>query len=194
MDKKWLEQQVKELKLEESIRIEEIPNLDLYMDQIITLFEDKLSHTKRYEDDKLLTKTMINNYTKDKVIMPTVKKKYTKDHIMLMILLYQFKSIVSIGDIKDLFSVLKEDGDINSKKLKSLYQGYLNAKEKEQGYFELGIGKRVDMINEQMKNLEEDEELEEALLVCTLIEQANYHKRLAEKIIDTRLKTRDHSS
>ena len=78
MDKEIL-QMIEELQLKATIEINSIPNLDLYMDQVITLFEDKLGHTKRYEEDKLLTKTMINNYTKDKLLMPAVKKKYTKE-------------------------------------------------------------------------------------------------------------------
>ena len=43
----------------------DIPNIDLYMDQVTTFMEEQLSSTKRYEDDKILTKTMINNYAKN---------------------------------------------------------------------------------------------------------------------------------
>ena len=42
------------------IKPEEIPNIDLYMDQVTTFMEKNLSSTKRYEEDKILTKTMIN--------------------------------------------------------------------------------------------------------------------------------------
>lgn len=185
MDINWLQEQVRGLELEKGIEIQDIPDIDLYMDQLITLFENKLKHTKRYEEDKLLTKTMINNYTKDKVIMPAVKKKYTKDHIILMVLLYQFKSVTSIGDIKELFSLIKEEEGISHKKLTALFEAYKGCKEKEIGYFNLGIEKRVEEVNEQMHKIgENNEELETALLVATLLEQANYHKRLAEKIID----------
>ena len=58
---------LEELNLNEQIELKEIPSIDLYMDQVITLFENNLSHSKRYDEDKLLTKTMINNYTKDKL-------------------------------------------------------------------------------------------------------------------------------
>ena len=81
MNQETLLQMIENLQLQETIESSSIPNLDLYMDQVITLFEEKLGHTKRYKDDKLLTKTMINNYTKDKLLMPAVKKKYTKDQI-----------------------------------------------------------------------------------------------------------------
>ncbi|MDA3730969.1 DUF1836 domain-containing protein [Niameybacter massiliensis] len=189
MEKKWLEEQVASLRLDEHMALEDIPNLDLYMDQLITLFESNLSHTKRHEDDKLLTKTMINNYTKDKVLMPAHKKKYTKDHIVLMLLLYQLKSIISISDIKDVFSVLKQEDNIDSETLTNLYKACLNSREKEMSYFELGIEKRVDTVNEELDKWGiKDEKIGAALLVFTLIEQAIYHKRLAEIIIDKCIK------
>lgn len=191
MDYSWLEDQVKALDLDESIHLRDIPSIDLYMDQLITLFESKLSHTKRYEEDKLLTKTMINNYTKDKVIMPAIKKKYTKEHIMLMVLLYQLKSVISIGDIKDTFSLLKEDEGVNTEKLKVLFEAYQRCKEKEIQYFQVGIEKRVDAINEEMQMIGmEDDDIQTALLVFSLIEQANYHKRLAERIIDIKIRNK----
>ena len=41
----------------------DIPNIDLYMDQVTTFMEEQLSSTKRYEDDKILTKTIIMRKT-----------------------------------------------------------------------------------------------------------------------------------
>ena len=61
------------------IHPEEIPNIDLYMDQVTTFMETQLRSTKRYEQDKILTKTMINNYAKNHLLPPPVKKKYSKD-------------------------------------------------------------------------------------------------------------------
>ncbi|NFF61673.1 DUF1836 domain-containing protein, partial [Clostridium botulinum] len=79
---------IKELHLEDDLNLSDIPDLDLYMDQVITLFDDKLKHLKRNENDKILTKTMINNYTKAKILIPPNKKKYNKNHIILLILIY----------------------------------------------------------------------------------------------------------
>ena len=104
MDLDTIDSMIKSLKLDELIELESIPNIDLYMDQVITLFDEKLGYTKRKEDDKLLTKTMINNYIKDKLLMPAKKKKYTKEHIILMILLYEMKQILTISDIKSIFN------------------------------------------------------------------------------------------
>ena len=56
------------------IKPEDIPNIDLYMDQVTTFMEEQLVSSKRYTDDKILTKTMINNYAKNKLLPPPEKK------------------------------------------------------------------------------------------------------------------------
>ena len=61
------------------VRPDDIPNIDLYMDQVTTFMEKELASSKRHEDDKILTKTMINNYAKNNLLPPPVKKKYSKD-------------------------------------------------------------------------------------------------------------------
>ena len=80
---------------------EEIPKIDLYMDQVLTFMTERLKRTARKSDaDKLLTKTMINNYVKNKVMIPHVKKKYGRDHILLLMVIYYMKSFLSIDDIR----------------------------------------------------------------------------------------------
>ena len=54
----------------EHVKAEDIPNIELYMDQVTTFMESHLSKTKRYDDDKILTKTMINNYAKNNILPP----------------------------------------------------------------------------------------------------------------------------
>ncbi len=185
MTQEWIEGRIQALALEKGISLQDIPDIDLYMDQLITLFENKLQHTKRHEGDKLLTKTMINNYTKDKVIMPAQKKKYTREHIMLMSLLYQFKSIVSLGDIKELFSLVKDEECLQSEKFQVLFEAYQVQKKNERQLFCDGVHHRIDTISTYMKEIDSaDEDVEVALLVATLLEQANYHKRLAESVLD----------
>ncbi len=78
----------------------EIPTIDLYMDQIITFIEEKYDAKRRKPDEKLLTKTMINNYSKEGLIKPVKGKKYTKEQIMQMLLVYEMKNTLSIGEIK----------------------------------------------------------------------------------------------
>ena len=62
----------------EYIKPEDIPNIDLYMDQVTTFMDEHLSTMRRYDSDKILTKTMINNYAKNNLLPPPVKKKNSK--------------------------------------------------------------------------------------------------------------------
>ena len=66
----------------------DVPNIDLYMDQVTTFMDEHLSDVKRYEDDKILTKTMINNYTKNDLLPPPVKEKNILKSIYMFLLLY----------------------------------------------------------------------------------------------------------
>ena len=90
------------------IHADEIPNIDLYMDQVTTFMDSQLSSTRRYEQDKILTKTMINNYAKNNLLPPPVRKKYTKEHVLILIFIYYFKNILSIKDIEMLLHPLTE--------------------------------------------------------------------------------------
>ena len=75
------------------VRSEDIPNIELYMDQVTSFMDEQLSSSKRYDDDKILTKTMINNYAKNNLLPPPVKKKYSKEHVVVMIFIYYFKNM-----------------------------------------------------------------------------------------------------
>lgn len=222
VENKEINEIIETLKLDEVIEPQSIPNLDLYMDQVITLFEEKLTHTKRNEEDKLLTKTMINNYAKDKLLMPAKKKKYTREHIILMILLYEMKQILTISDIKALFGTIVKEDHVNAKKLEEIYQIYLTLKKKGIDDFKqqvekvrLGLGQQLEESSLAILENKEVEEtgrgvaeslgvdnksettsqtqkvepkIEDMLLVIMLTQRANYYKRLAEKIIDEKIK------
>ena len=90
------------------IHSRDIPNIELYMDQVTTFMDQHLSHGKRRDEDKILTKTMINNYAKNNLLPPPVKKKYSRDHLILLAFIYYFKGFLSIGDIQVLLSPLSE--------------------------------------------------------------------------------------
>jgi len=86
------------------IRAEDLPNIHLYMDQVTTLMEEELAFTKRNAEDKVLTKTMINNYAKNNVLPPPEKKKYSKDQLLILILIYYLKNVLVIRDIDKILS------------------------------------------------------------------------------------------
>ena len=90
------------------VSLEDIPRIDLYMDQVTTFMEQHLADAKRKPDDKILTKTMINNYAKNKLLPPPDKKKYSKEHMLLLVFIYYFKSVLPLGDIQALLGPLCE--------------------------------------------------------------------------------------
>ena len=89
---------------------DQIPELDLYIDQILMLFEDKLGETRRREKDKILTKSMVNNYSKEKMIRPMRGKKYSREQILQILIICNLKNVLSIGDIKQVMTLLMEEG------------------------------------------------------------------------------------
>lgn len=91
----------------------QIPAIDLYMDQIITLIEGHYEANRRHANDKLLTKTMINNYSKEGLISPVKGKKYTHEHIMQMLFVYTMKNSISIGEIKTALQHAYNDDDFD---------------------------------------------------------------------------------
>ena len=90
------------------VKPEDIPDIDLYVDQVTTFIDSHLESVKRSPEDKLLSKTMINNYTKNHVLPSPDKKKYSRDHLLMLIYIYYFKSFLSIKDIQTLLKPITE--------------------------------------------------------------------------------------
>ncbi len=126
-----LDQIVSSVLSDEDMRVEDIPNLDLYMDQIITLFDEKIRRAPA-ADGRVLTKTMINNYSKDGLIKPIRGKKYTREQILQMLVIYNLKQTLSIGEIKQFMQELYGEGGYEKndrrEELSSMYNTYLEHK------------------------------------------------------------------
>lgn len=80
----------------------DVPRIDLYMDQILTLVDEGLAGNKRSAEDKLLTKTMVNNYSKEHLIMPVKGKKYSREQVMQLLCILTLKQQLALSDIKRL--------------------------------------------------------------------------------------------
>lgn len=191
-NKESLNKLVEEIISAKDISLMEIPCVDLYMDQVTTFFDEKLGSLKRNEEDKILTKTMINNYTKGKVLMPAKNKKYTNEHMILMTLIYNLKQTISINDINLIFDPII---DIKAPKgtsipLKEFYNNFIDIKEVQNKEFALDIGKDSEFIKGKIKEMgkKDGELIELILMVLLLINKANMQKRMAEKLIDNFLK------
>jgi len=77
----------------------DLPEIDLYMDQVIVLMEKYLSDSST-EDTKLITPSMINNYVKLGIMPAPIKKKYSREHLAYLIIICSLKQVISISNIK----------------------------------------------------------------------------------------------
>ena len=171
------------LNLDNNINLEDIPELDLYMDQVIQLFENKLGGNKRFEEDKILTKTMINNYAKGKLLMDIKNKK---EHIILMCFIYNMKGILALSDIKLALGDIVEGynkEEFNSEDIRKLYKIYLKGQEKNIEDIKQEINIDLNNLGEEFNSLESSEK--KLLLSAMLVDKANIYKKLAEKILDS---------
>ena len=85
-------------------RWNELPEIDLYLDQVVNYLEKYLSQYSTNKEDKIITKTMINNYVKQGIMPAPEKKKYGKSHIAYLMVICILKQVYSIGDIGKLIS------------------------------------------------------------------------------------------
>lgn len=118
------------------VKSDEIPDIDLYMDQVTTFMESHLKDMRRHPEDKVLTKTMINNYAKNNLLPPPVKKKYSKDHMFMLIFIYYFKSLLSFNDIEELFRPITSrhfSGQASQLSLEDIYNEVFTLERDEMG-------------------------------------------------------------
>ncbi|WP_252238806.1 DUF1836 domain-containing protein [Clostridium sp. VAP51] len=174
------------LNLDKKINLEDIPEIDLYMDQVIQLFENKLSVLKRKEEDKVLTKTMINNYAKAKLLMSIKNKKYSKEHLILMSLIYDLKGVLSINDIKlTLDNIVKKYENNEEYDLRALYKTYLDMNSQDVNEFKEYMNDKEENVKNLLSknNINGDFE-EKFLLVGSMISMSNMYRRMGETLID----------
>ena len=98
-------------------RWEELPELDLYLDQVVTFIDKYLSNYIEDKDEngnnKIITKTMINNYVKQKVLESPIKKKYNRNNLAYLIIICILKQVYSINDIDKLIKIGIRNTPIN---------------------------------------------------------------------------------
>ena len=166
----------------------DIPNINLYMDQVTTFMDKGLARYKRNETDKILTKTMINNYTKAKIFPPPVKKKYSRTHLMLLIMIYHLKAILSIKDIGVLFHVAlaEPDAEKQAQQIETIYAGFVALQKSTYAYLANMAENKADdsFYGKDIMLGCEDRELRRILLVLGLVIRANTEKQLAEHALD----------
>ena len=170
----------------------DVPNIDLYMDQVTTFMDEQLASTKRYPDDKILTKTMINNYTKNNLLPPSNKKKYSKEHMILLIFIYYFKNFLSINDIKSILNPITKDCFQNQEDINfdRIYQEIFNIELDNMDVQIRDIIRKLNRSNETFADIEDEEKrnmLTNFSFICMLSFDIWVKKYVIENIIDHKL-------
>ncbi|MDU1202474.1 MAG: DUF1836 domain-containing protein [Clostridiales bacterium] len=85
-------------------RFNELPDIDLYMDQVLNIIENSLIIFSSENDENIITKSMINNYVKQNVIEKPFKKRYKKFHVAYLIIISILKKVLSISEISKIIN------------------------------------------------------------------------------------------
>ena len=174
------------------IELESLPDINLYMDQVITFMEKELHPTKRNEDDPILTKTMINNYVKNRLLPPPEKKKYSKEHILTLVFIYYFKSILSISDIQSILNPITDKyfGKGSSEmSLEDIYKEVFGLEHQETLNIMKDLAKKFNTSMKTFEGMEgEDAELLRTFsFICMLSYDVYLKKTIIERIVDQML-------
>ena len=172
------------------IRPDDIPDIELYMDQVTTFMDNRLKNAARNpEVDKILTKTMINNYAKNDLLPPPVRKKYSREHMLLLIFIYYFKGILSISDI---LTVLKPITDRffagnEGLKLETIYNEVFSLEREEVEVMKQDVVRKYHKAQETFSDAatEDQEFLQTFSFICMLSFDVYVKKMLIEKLIDS---------
>ena len=171
------------------IKPDSIPDIDLYMDQVTTFMDSQLASSRRHENDKILTKTMINNYAKNNLLPSPVKKKYSKEHIYILTFIYYFKNILSISDIQKMLNPLTEKFfDEGSKPdLDYIYKEIFSMESSLARPLSKDIFAKSEQASNAFADVEDDDDrefLQFFSLVCLLSFDVYMKKNMIESLID----------
>ncbi|MGE5381647.1 MAG: DUF1836 domain-containing protein [Methylocystaceae bacterium] len=176
-------QLINELTSDRTIKINEVPDIELYMDQVVGFIDSRMAHLKRHEKDKIITSTMVNNYAKAGIIKASHKKKYEQSHVLQLMMIYHLKQIISIQDIDHLLNSVVSREQVT---IEQLYELFSQVREKNKKWLTDNVERQMGEIEPLVNNLPaKDQEGSRArLLALVLVLQAELLKRTAERLLD----------
>ena len=172
------------------IRPDDIPDIELYMDQVTTFMDSRLKNAARNpEVDTSLTKTMINNYAKNDLLPPPVRKKYSREHMLLSIFIYYFKGILSISDIQTVLKPITDRFFAGNEglKLETIYNEVFSLEREEVEVMKQDVVRKYHKAQETFSDAatEDQEFLQTFSFICMLSFDVYVKKMLIEKLIDS---------
>jgi len=155
---------------------EQIPDLGLYMDQVLTLLSQYLSFLpQKEEDEQVITTSTINNYVRTKLMPAPDKKKYNRIHIAYLIMICSLKQSLSMSEIQKMIPA-----EFKEQEIKKAYTEFINRYAGSTNYF-------IDLIEKEAEKLfgegaEETPNIDGFVLQTAVI--ANLSKLLTTKLLD----------
>ena len=172
---------IKEGVTDADLTLGEIPRIDLYLDQILNLVSEKNAEGSDRYKDRILTKTMINNYSKEGAILPIQGKKYNRMQVIQILFLYSLKSSLSIGEIKRIFEGVFSSEGFDEGEFESLYNDYLTIKAHSREEIDRIAGTVVDQLAS-----DPDKDGDYIRLILSFVALSSYCRAVAEAMIDAR--------
>jgi len=152
---------------------DELPDLELYMDQVVSLVSNYLSHLGRMlGEEKPITPAMINNYVKMGLMRAPIKKRYTRAHLASLIMICILKRSLNMSAIQKLIP-----GDMSDEEIQERYEAFRVSRSD-------GINFLAGLVRSGDKNLfPEDDSTDGREVVIRLAVMANLLKLGAEKLV-----------
>ena len=113
------------------VKSQDIPNIDLYMDQVVTFLEKQLAIFQTSSLDKQITSSMINNYVKGEVVSSPIAKKYNREHLALIEEVCTLKQVLTIAEVKQILDERYRKDTIAKEEIFNTFKELVNHKNKE---------------------------------------------------------------
>lgn len=166
------------------IKLEKIPEINLYMDQVTSFMEEHLKKAKRNPEDKALTKTMINNYAKNNLLPPPIRKKYSKEHILLLLFIYYYKNLLSFNDIEQLLRPITEKHFNSSSHLtlSAIYQEVFSLESRQMDRLKADVMAKFEESQNTFQNVPDEDR--EYLQLFAFISELSFDVYLKKQMIE----------
>ena len=160
---------------------EQLPDIELYMDQVISIIEKYLKiYIKVTNSDKLITSSMINNYVKLSIIPAPTKKKYSRIHLAYLLIICTLKQTLNMATIQKIIPV-----DLSESEIMATYNSFINNQHKAYLY----VLEQTKAVSDPILNFDGDNTERISDLVMQVAASANIFKILTDKISDLSITT-----
>ena len=178
----YLMEQVRLITQSPMMKLEDIPKVELYMEQLLQFFEQEMGEVLLYADkgEKIFTKTMINNYTKEGALPRPNNKKYGEIHMVMLAYISMLKRILSISQIRDFFALAG-----NKEDLTTLYRAYAEMIDEDRDEYVRLTEERMERIEKRLAEHHiEDDKLKAMTFISLMGVEAAVNQTVCGKLLE----------